>query len=293
MKVDIQPGKYVLAVSGGVDSMTLLDILSKESTLELVLAHFNHGLRTSSSIDEHFVRETVSKRGLPLEIGYGHLGEDASEGGARKARYRFLREIKQKHEAIGIITAHHQDDLIETAMINIIRGTGPKGLIAISSNKDIKRPLLGYSKKQVLNYAFTHKLQWVEDPSNKDNKYLRNYVRNVTLARLKPADRQIILDQIKKIEILYRESESVIANLSHDLLVDELTLNRQAFIALPREIATSFLVFWLNKLEAGSLDKKTVLRLANSLKTAQAGSLHEVKNGSRLLVGKKQASFRR
>ena len=272
--------------------MTLLDILRKESGLELVVAHFNHGLRSSSSIDENFVHEAASEYELPWEVGYGHLGKTASEDDARESRYRFLKELKHKYEADGIITAHHQDDLIETALINIVRGTGPKGLIAISTNRDVKRPLLGYSKKQILNYAAANKLKWVEDPSNKDNKYLRNYIRNVTLAKLKPADRKNILYQIKKIEISHQESESVIANISHNLLIDEFTLDRQAFIALPPEIATTFLIFWLNKLDISSLDRKTVLRLANSLKTGPAGSIQEIKNGSRLLIGKKQASFR-
>src|SRR5579871_6122810 len=111
MKADIPSGKYILAVSGGVDSMALLDILSKKSGLALIVAHFNHGIRADAEADETLVKEAARRKGLAVEIGYGRLGSGASEEKARKARYEFLKRIMLKHQADAVVTAHHQDDL--------------------------------------------------------------------------------------------------------------------------------------------------------------------------------------
>ncbi len=115
MEISIStPGKYVLAVSGGVDSMTLLHLLSKKPVVELVVAHFDHGIRPDSTEDERLVAETAQEYNLPLEVGHGKLDAGASEKNAREARYQFLESVAKKHTAKGVITAHHQDDLIGT-----------------------------------------------------------------------------------------------------------------------------------------------------------------------------------
>ena len=132
----------------------------RDQSLFLVVAHFDHGIRQDSLKDELFVSQKASDYELLYEVGHGDLGAATSEAEARDARYAFLNEMKQKHEAADIITAHHQDDLIETALINIIRGTGPKGLVAISRNKNVLRPLLPYPKSEIIAYARAHNLAW-------------------------------------------------------------------------------------------------------------------------------------
>jgi tRNA(Ile)-lysidine synthase len=141
MKIKIPKGKYVVAVSGGVDSMVLLDLLSRKPGIELVVAHFNHGIRPDANKDEELAVTRSEQLNLPIEVGYGHLGAKCSEEHARKARYAFLQKISLLHNADKIITAHHQDDLIETALINTIRGTGRKGFVSISNNEKVLRPL--------------------------------------------------------------------------------------------------------------------------------------------------------
>ena len=163
MKLDVKPGKYVLAVSGGVDSMVLLDLLSKLPDIELVVAHFNHGIRDDSDEDEGLVIAAAQRYGLPFAVGLGKLGPCTSEDEARQARYAFLEEVQEDFEAGGIITAHHLDDLIETAFLNILRGTNSRGLIAITDNPKITRPILKTSKKSILKYAQEHSLRWRED----------------------------------------------------------------------------------------------------------------------------------
>lgn len=271
--------------------MSLLDVLSQQKGLELVVAHFNHGIRREAGSDEDFVRDKAARYNMTFESAQGGLGVKASEEKARDVRYQFLREMKQKHEAEAIITAHHQDDLIETALINVLRGTGPKGLIAISVNKEIIRPLLKYTKNDILAYAKAHELKWVEDATNQDNDILRNYIRNEVLKQLRETDRQKIIEQIRNIELVNSETEDIIANLSHKILINGTTLNRAAFISLPTEVSSRFLMYWLRKLEVDNLDRVTVLRLVNALKTAPAGSLHEVKKGTRIRISKKEANF--
>jgi tRNA(Ile)-lysidine synthase len=176
MDVEIPPGKYIIAVSGGVDSMVLLNILYKKISTEaqsqnivlsVVVAHFNHGIRQDSKADETLVQKTAKKYNLPFEVGYGRLGKNASEQKARNRRYKFLETIKTKYSADAIITAHHQDDFIETAFLNILRGSGHRGLAAMKVNQQVKRPLLHVNKESILRYANKHRIKWIEDSTKK------------------------------------------------------------------------------------------------------------------------------
>jgi tRNA(Ile)-lysidine synthetase-like protein len=119
--------KYIVAVSGGVDSVVLLDQLMKKKlsgfeSAEFAVAHFDHGVRDNSSGDAAFVQGLTSHYKVPFELGVAKLGAGVSEEVARDARYAFLREVQKKHRAVAVITAHHKDDVIETAIINILRG---------------------------------------------------------------------------------------------------------------------------------------------------------------------------
>ncbi len=277
-----------MAVSGGVDSLVLLYLLCKRPGLELIVAHFNHGIRPDSAKDEQLVKGAAKKYGLPVEVGYGYLGTGASEEAARKARYGFLKIAKEKHSADAIITAHHQDDLIETAFINIIRGTGPRGLTAIL-HSDIKRPLLPFRKTEIIDYARAQGIKWREDSSNQDLSYLRNYVRQAIMPKLSDKGRREILKNVYKIAGLKKTHDGLIATISQDIVKDS-KLNRQRFIALPMEVAQELLTFWLKK--AGiEVDRKLVERLAIAIKTAMPNTAHDVKGKTRLLVKERYATL--
>jgi tRNA(Ile)-lysidine synthase len=166
--------KYVVAVSGGVDSVVLLDMLAKKED-ELIVAHFDHGIRPDSANDAEFVRTLAERYGCVFETTREELGADASEELARDRRYAFLNSIAKKHNAT-IMTAHHADDIIETIAINMIRGTGWRGL-AVLGSPSIERPLLDMSKAEIINYAKANGLEWREDSTNQDTTYLRNDVR--------------------------------------------------------------------------------------------------------------------
>src|SRR5665213_799396 len=137
MNVDLVPGKYVVAVSGGVDSISLLHILQAQPGVRLIVAHFDHGIREDSVEDRRLVQNVAREYRLPFVYDAGNLGVDTSEAAARQARYRFLRRVQQASGARAIVTAHHQDDLLETAILNLLRGTGRKGLTALSNRSDM------------------------------------------------------------------------------------------------------------------------------------------------------------
>lgn len=180
----VPPGRYVIAVSGGVDSVVLFAMLCKRTDIELIVAHFDHGLRKDSIQDRIFVEELAKAHNKQFESARVDLGDHASEDKARIARYNFLRRVCKKYNAPSLVLAHHQDDLIETAIINLIRGTGRRGLSSLQSTTERLRPLLNIPKAQILAYAKAHHLQWREDSTNADERYLRNYVRLRIMPRI-------------------------------------------------------------------------------------------------------------
>lgn len=185
---------YILAVSGGVDSVVLLDVIMRHGDFaaddyKFIVAHFDHGIRADSADDARFVSELAGKYNLQFETSREELGGKASEELARDRRYAFLRALAKKHQA-KIITAHHADDAVETVAINISRGTGWRGLAILDS--DIIRPLIDVSKSEIIEYAKQNKLLWHEDSTNTDGAYLRNRMRQ-RLAALKDDDKRQIL----------------------------------------------------------------------------------------------------
>lgn len=288
MKVGITSGKYILAVSGGVDSTVLLDLLAKRPDLDLVVAHFNHGIRPDSRKDEEFVHRLADKYRLPFVAGYGKLGPESSEERAREARYGFLDMMKRQHQADAIITAHHQDDLIETAILNILRGTGRRGLSSIAENPAVIRPMLDLSKNDILDYAKKHRLAWREDPTNDDERHLRNFIRRKIVPELSESQRQKFLEEIQKIGAANRIINQEIENLSQNLVKGK-SIDRAGFISLPMEVAREVLVQFLRQNDFKGFDKKTVERLAVAIKTAKAGTKHDVTKGLSLEINRTAA----
>lgn len=166
---------YILAVSGGVDSIVLLDLYA-QSKHNLVVAHVDHGIRSDSADDARFVEAVAKSYKIPYVSKRFELGEGASEEDAREARYKFLFEQAKVYRA-EIVTAHHLDDMVETIAINIHRGTGWRGL-AVINRKSLHRPLLSLSKSQIYQYALKRRLEWVEDSTNRTDAYLRNRLRS-------------------------------------------------------------------------------------------------------------------
>lgn len=182
--------RIILAISGGVDSMVMLHMAQKSRAYtqdELVVAHFDHGIRDNSAEDAEFVQRKAEEYGIECRIGRGNLGARTSEAEARKLRYEFLYTVAgEQGQKTEIWTAHHLDDLIESVVINFMRGTGWRGLAALDRN-DIRRPLLDLDmvmepmdKVAIFRYAAENEIEYREDQSNSWDEYLRNRIRHQT-----------------------------------------------------------------------------------------------------------------
>lgn len=204
--------KYLVAVSGGVDSVVLLDMLAKKK-VDAVVAHVDHGIRDDSADDARFVRQLAQQYGYEYREKALHLGPTASEERAREARYTFLYELAKEYGAT-IVTAHHGNDLVETIAINLHRGTGWRGL-AVLSRKGTERPLLNYSKTELYAYAMTNKLEWVEDKTNRDRRYLRNQIRARISSVLSDNARRMLRElrdkQVALVGKIEEEAESLVS----------------------------------------------------------------------------------
>lgn len=300
MDFHLEPGVYVIAVSGGVDSVTLLDLLvrsAQSSKLEaqssFIVAHFDHGIRENSEDDRKFVEKLTETYGLPFKFTREELGRDASEAKARVRRYHFLNKIKEKYKADAIVTAHHKDDVLETAILNLLRGTGRKGLSSLSSSQLLRRPLLSYTKAEIINVAKANNLQWREDSTNADQSYKRNRVRFLLTNA----------DEISKQEFLNILAKSKIFNQEIDQLLKEIfgygysnrtnSFSRSFFIKLPYAVSCELLAYWLRHNYHATFDKKAIGRLCVGLKTAQSGINLDIDKDLLFIVGSSQISVQR
>lgn len=290
MKPDIpRTGKYVVAVSGGVDSMVLLDLLAKNCEVDPIVAHFDHGIRPDSAEDAAFVEAKTKEYGLPVEVGKGRLGPTASEAVARKARYEFLRSMQKKHSAVAIVTAHHQDDLIETAMLNILRGSSPRGLISILPKSDLLRPLLLFQKAEITSYAKANDLAWREDSTNQDEKFLRNYLRLNVLPKLKEEQRNKIVRIIDKVAKNINEQDKIIATLSHN--ISDENIKRPSFSQLPSDVGNELLAYWLRSKDFRDFDSKLINRANMLIRTGSVNSKYNLSKKVDLALSKDEAQL--
>jgi tRNA(Ile)-lysidine synthase len=179
------PGLAVLAVSGGGDSLAMLDLmaaLAGELGLDLLVAHADHGiLPGSGAVAEGVVRLARARYGLEAVAAQLQLGPGTSETRARVARYRFLRAVQAERGARYLATAHHADDQVETVLLRVLRGSGPSGLrgIEAAGPRGLVRPLLPFRHAELLAHAGAAGLPVVEDPTNADPRHLRAWVRSV------------------------------------------------------------------------------------------------------------------
>jgi len=183
---------FLLAVSGGVDSVALAYLFA-QSDMTFALAHCNFRLRGSESDkDEKSVNDLAVNLNSKIHvthfdtIGYVNKNKVSVQVAARELRYHWFEQIMQEYGYRTLVTAHHADDNLETFLINLSRGTGLEGLTGIPAKTNtISRPLLAFSRAQILRYAESKKLQWREDKSNTDMKYLRNKIRHEVIPKLK------------------------------------------------------------------------------------------------------------
>ncbi len=183
------PGEALVAVSGGVDSVAMLDLLSdaaSELGLSLVVAHVDHGIQSDSPTVRQSVAALAEKYAVPFECTELNLGPETTETEARRARYAWLHDVQRRRGAKYIVTAHHEDDQVETILLRGLRGSAPAGLAGISprGRGGLVRPLLPFTRRELVAHVAEHGLPVYEDPANRDPRHLRSWVRTTLLPLL-------------------------------------------------------------------------------------------------------------
>jgi len=228
----------IVGVSGGTDSVALLHILISLG-YNCIAAHCNFHLRMEESIrDEEFVRNLAHSYSIPYynvdfnTIEYAKTNKISIEMAARDLRYEWFNELLIKTNGQAIAVAHHADDSIETMLMNLVRGTGLRGIVGIASrNQNVVRPLLCCTRLELENYLVEQGLEHVEDTSNAANEYVRNQFRNELLPLLieiNPSARQNLYNSLQNMEgnlAIYQQAIEQIRQQVVDIKPDEIRMN--------------------------------------------------------------------
>lgn len=273
--------KRVLAISGGVDSMVLLDFCVKKfGKEEIVVAHFNHGTRKSAETDEKFVEKKCRELGVDFFVGHEELGENISEEKAREKRYEFLGRVAEKFDGAKILTAHHLDDLIESVTINFLRGTGWRGL-AVMNNEKIERPLIAWTKKDILKYAAENEIIFREDPTNNSEAYLRNRIRKNTRDLPIVTKKKLLKLRNRQIEVGLEIEE-----ICREILPKSEKYPREIFKNVDDKIGIELLRFVLSGAKMSATLPQT-LDFLNAIRNYNSGKKFNLPNDKLVKIDKK------
>ena len=228
----------VIGVSAGPDSMCLLDLLQKKTT-KIVVCHINHNVRKESIEEEEYITKYCQDKNIILEKTIiNNYQENNFENEARKKRYIFYEEILKKYNSKTLLLAHHGDDLIETILMKISRGSNLEGYAGIKEVSNVKnyqiiRPLLKYTKEDIINYNKSNNIKYYNDSSNHSTNYTRNRYRLNILPLLKKEDKNIHKKYLKYSKTLIeyddyikREVKRNINNVYKDNIINIDNLNK-------------------------------------------------------------------
>ena len=208
--------KILIAVSGGPDSISLLNILY-ELKYNICVAHINHGLRENANIDEKFVLNFCSEKNIPCFIKKVNLKEMlngmTTEEAGRKVRYDFFYEVMKNENCTKIATAHNSNDNAETVLMNIIRGSGISGLKGIEPiRENIIRPLIEITRKEIEEYCEENNLNPRHDESNDELLYTRNKIRLKVIPYVEENINSNVVNNINRLSEIVSEEEKFINN---------------------------------------------------------------------------------
>ena len=266
--------KYYVAYSGGLDSTVLLHAMCN-AKLRIHAIHINHHMQTESDAWQQHCETTCKLWNISLSVKHAEIQKSPQrslEDIAREARYRLLEKFADENSAI--VTAHHQDDLAETILLQLLRGAGPAGLAAMPEEKKFSqglhlRPLLNVARTELLNYAQSHELEWVEDPSNHECNFDRNYLRQEILPKLLQRWPAAIKTLTRSAE-LQAEALNCLQELARiDLLSvatnQEQTLSVFALQELSDERINNVLRYWIQSRQMRTPSRKIMQQIVSDI----------------------------
>lgn len=250
-------GCYIVGVSGGPDSLCLLDMLfhlSQKYHFRLIVAHVNYQLRgTDSAADEQLVKERAALYHVPCYVRRIPRGGSTSEATLRTKRYAFFSQLLKRYQADAILLAHTQNDQAETFLMRLLRGAGTAGLSAmLPKNGNIIRPLLFLKREEILHYLKAQKLSFRTDLSNFDRAYFRNRIRYELLPILMKNYQPRIIERLAVTAELLASDRSLVENIGHafphEFKKNTLSFSRETLLSLPAAHQSHILRFLLTSL---------------------------------------------
>ena len=274
--------KFILAISGGVDSMVLLDGFNKLK-LNVEVAHFNFQLRgKESDADEELVKQICSKNNIPFNTNTCDTAIYATEKGlsiqeaARELRYNWFFNLLQEKNADYIVTGHHADDSIETFFINLLRGSGIKGLSGIKNTQHIIRPLLPISRLYIELYAKKNNVSFRNDSSNESLKYKRNFIRKKIIPQLNKEIETSSSSILKSISHLAQANEYLAKKLIEDAEKITSTIGNTIFIETKQLIENIVLYSALSKYGFNQSQVESIQSDTKAIGKKHYSSTHEL-----------------
>lgn len=270
--------KIVLGVSGGPDSVCMLDVMAKlapKYDLKLLIAHINYGLRgKDSDKDEEFVRELAGKYNLKI-AALNPKNVKVTENNLREIRYEFFEKARRENNFDLIAVAHNEDDQAETFLMRVIRGSGLQGLSAMKYKsgppRRIIRPLLGISRKEILKYLKTHGLKYRTDKTNKESLYFRNKIRNKLIPYLEknfnPQIKKTISGSVNSIA----EDADLLEKIAEEYFQKKKELRTSEILALHPALQRRIILKFIEKIkkdlkDIGAAHIKEILKALKSAK---------------------------
>ncbi|SIN79612.1 tRNA(Ile)-lysidine synthase [Epilithonimonas zeae] len=230
-----QQKTYLLAVSGGVDSMVLADLF-QVSGFNFHIAHINYHLRNGdSNLDQKLVSGFCERHQIPLHLyevsKVDKKPENSIQNWARELRYRFFREIQQKQNLDFLVTAHHLNDQLETFIINLSKASGIRGLSGIPKNENgIIRPLLDFSKDEIYDFAKKNQIEFREDQSNQKTDYLRNKIRHNIVPELEKINPDFLTNFSKSIYYINQAKDFINESVTEKIEALKINSNKNQII---------------------------------------------------------------
>ncbi len=264
----VRNGALLAAVSGGADSMAMLELLVLAAPtlgLQVTAAYVDHGLRPEAAGEATLVRTAASRHGLgflarklsPATGLQATAGAEASEGSLRERRYRALIEMAAQCGGRWIATAHVHEDQVETILFRMLRGAGRRGLSGIPASRGpFIRPLLGVRRSRLRSFLRDCGAQWMEDPSNADLRYARNRLRHVVIPAIARAFGAHALDELPAMATRWRKEEAYLEQQTERYLTfatgaDFIDLN--ALPWAPEALRPRLLRTWLGRRNGGKM----------------------------------------